>query len=311
MGKTRSWTAGSVALVLLAGVACQSEEAPPIETSAGSQVTAVVVDQRADVGTFDGVPFERLIGRPEGRVHRSEAVAGLAELLGAAPFHTYRSQFEVIQPVSASDRLARDPDPPRRTRRYELPAPKVPPAVFGDTFVFGMLGCNDRQAVPLNPLDLRPYLRALLVGLESELGRSDRRLPPSMLFDLGPEPAPSPYFNDLPGAEVAVPSLDGDGQPQGGVRFPELDLPLGRPEPPAIPPVATTTNVCGNWGGYRPFPATELQRRYGGVVEYERRVEPLIDRLVQRGLLLRADRQWVVEDLRSRFAAAPSDQPKN
>jgi hypothetical protein len=214
MGKTRSWTAGSVALVLLAGVACQSEEAPPIETSTGSQVTAVVVDQRADVGTFDGVPFERLIGHLEGRVHRSEAVAGLAELLGAAPFHTYRSQFEVIQPVSASDRLARDPDPPRRTRRYELPAPKVPPAVFGDTFVFGTLGCNDRQAVPLNPLDLRPYLRALLVGLESELGRSDRRLPPSMLFDLGPESAPSPYFNDLPGAEVAVPSLDGDGQPQ-------------------------------------------------------------------------------------------------
>jgi hypothetical protein len=508
MGKTRSWTAGSVALVLLAGAACQSEEAPPTETSAGSQVTAIVVDQRADVGTFDGVPFERLIGHVEGRVHRSEAVAGVAELLGAAPFHTYRSQFEVIQPVSASDRhlmvvevenrgspimlqlfnrfvigfsgspgksvyppglgdgflfagrrsyarvqwengvspdvpptaqgvgevivrdfgrvlrsgrvgasesplgryptmvltgnsatawfintflaegfnadpagrrvyegalvvtgagnwlainqlgddgeaqqpyvrlngrplpasriltrpdtdpfyvdvvsytefyrlraaLARDPDPPRRTRRYELPAPKVPPAVFGDTFVFETLGCNDRQAVPLNPLDHRPYLRALLVGLEGELGRSEQRLPPSMLFDLGPEPAPSPYFNDLPGAEVAVPALDGDGQPQGGVRFPEVDLPLGRPEPPAIPPVVTTANVCGNWGGYRPFPATELQRRYGGVVEYERRVEPLIDRLVQRGLLLRADRQWVVEDLRSRFAAAPSGQPKN
>jgi hypothetical protein len=95
------------------------------------------------------------------------------------------------------------------------------------------------------------------------------------------------------------------------VRFPEVDLPLGRPEPPAIPPVVTTANVCGNWGGYRPFAATELQRRYGGVVEYESRVEPLIDRLVQRGLLLRADRQWVIEALRSRFAAAPSDQPNN
>ena len=49
----------------------------------------------------------------------------------------------------------------------------------------------------------------------------------------------------------------------------------------------------------------ELQQRYGSVAEYERRADPLIDRLVQQGLLLRADRQWVVEELRGRFTASP------
>ncbi|MGH9040205.1 MAG: alpha/beta hydrolase domain-containing protein [Acidimicrobiia bacterium] len=502
MGKaSKAWAVGGILVAVVAASACRGRTTTPSDAGRGSQVTGVVVDSQADIGTFDGVRFERLVGHVEGQVHRTENVAGLAEILGEADHHTYRSAFEVIRPVEGSDRqlmvvevenrgspimlqlfnrftigfsgapdetrypagvgdgflfgggrsyarvqwetgvspgvpssaqgvgevivrdfgrllragrigaspsplgryrtlvftgtsvsawfintflaegfnagpggrrvydgalvlagsgnwlainqlgndggaqqpyvrpngrprraseiltrpasdpfvvdvvtytefyrmraaLSRDPDPPERTRQYEVPAPKAPVALFDEAFVFGRLGCNDQTVIPLNPLDYRPYLRALLIGLEGELGGTGRSLPPSTRFRLGPEPPPSRYFNDLPGGDVAVPELDGDGQPVGGVRFPEADLPLGRPEPPAVPPVITTTNVCGNFGGYQPFSAAELERRYGSSSAYEQRVQPLVDRLVGQGWLLPGDRQWVIDDLRRRFEAA-------
>jgi hypothetical protein len=497
------WGMAIVVLAAMAASACGAGTATSQDARGASQITAVVVDGRAEIGTFDGVRFERIVGHVEGRVHRTENVAGLAEVLGEADYHPYQGAFEVMRPVAASDRrlmvvevenrgspimlqlfnrfaigfsgppttsgypgglgdgflfsggrsyarvqwetgvspgvppsaqgvgevivrdfgrllrsgrmgaspsplgryptlvvtgtsvsawfintflaegfnagpggervydgalvlagsgnwvainqladdgeaqqpyvrpngrplpissiltgsksdpfmvdvvtytefyrmraaLARDPDPPKRSRQYELPAPKAPTALFDETFVFDRLGCNDKTVIPLNPLDYRPYLRALLAGLEGELGRGDHRLPPSTRFTLGAEPPPSSHFNDLPGADVAVPELDGEGQPVAGVRFPEVDLPLGRPEPPAIPPAITTTNVCGNFGGYQPFAAADVERRYGTASDYERRVQPLVDRLVRRGWLLSSDRQWVIDDLGRRFEAAPA-----
>jgi hypothetical protein len=203
--------------------------------------------------------------------------------------------------------LARDRDPPRQTRRYELPAAHLPTFFVDDAFVFETLACNDKHVVPLSPLDYRPYLRAVFVGLEGELGMSRRRLPASSMFALGREPASSPYFNDLPDAEVRVPETDGDGQPRAGVRFPDVDVPLGRLEPAAIPPVSTAgiTAVCGNFGGFQPFTAAELEQRYGTVDDYEARVRPRVDRLVRRGLLLPVDRSSIIEDLRRRFQTAP------
>jgi len=505
MGKaSTAWALAGVLLAMTAS-ACGTGTTSGAGRGA-SQVTGVDVDGRAEIGSFDGAPFERIVGHVVGRVHRSERVAGLAELLGEADYHPYRSAFEVIRPVAASDRrvmvvevenrgsplmlqlfnrfaigfsgtpstagypgglgdgflfaggrsyarvqwetgvspgvpataqgvgevivrdfgrllrsgrigappsplgryptlvvtgasvsawfidtflaegfnagpgglqvydgalivsgsgnwvainhlgddgdaqqpyvrpngrplplseiltrpksdpftvdvvtypefyrmraaLARDPDPPRRSRQYDLPAPKASTALFDETFVFDRLGCNDKTVIPLNPLDYRPYMRALLVGLEGELGQGDGSLPPSTRFTLGAEPPPSSHFNDLPGADVAVPDLDREAQPVGGVRFPDVDLPLGRPYPPAVPPVATTTNVCGNFGGYQPFSAAEVQRRYGTAADYAQRVQPLVDALVRKGWLRQADRQWVIDDLRHRFEAAPVREP--
>jgi hypothetical protein len=501
MAWTPRFLAG-VVLAVMAASACGTDTLTSQDASTTSHVTAVVVEGQTEIGTFGGVRFERVVGRVEGRVDRTERVAGLAELLGEADHHPYRSAFEVIRPMAASDRrmmvvevenrgspimlqlfnrfaigfsgapstagypgglgdgflfaggrsyarvqwetdvspsvpasaqgvgevivrdfgrllragrigaspsplgryptlvvtgtsvsawfintflaegfnagpggrrvydgalivagsgnwvainqlgddgaaqqpyvrpngrplplskvltrpksdpfavdvvtypefyrmraaLARDPDPPRRSRQYDLPAPKASPALFDEAFVFDRLGCNDKRVIPLNPLDHRPYLRALLVGLEGELGRGDGTLPPSTRFRLGAEPPPSSHFNDLPGADVAVPQLDSDGQPVAGVRFPEVDLPLGRPDPPAVPPVATTTNICGNFGGYQPFSAAEIQRRYGSAAYYAQRVQPLVDALVRKSWLRPADRQWVVDDLRHRFETAP------
>jgi hypothetical protein len=203
--------------------------------------------------------------------------------------------------------LARDPRPPRRYHRYEWPAPHVPGLYFDDAFVFGTLGCNDKQVVPLSPLDYAPYLRALLVGMTGELDRAGGRLPRPALFELGGEPPPSPHFNDLPESEVRVPRVDGEAQPRGGVRFPHVDLPLGRLEPPTIPPVTTSSisAICGNFGGYEPFSAAQLGARYGSAEQYEARVRALVRRLVQRRLLLAGDAEWVIGDLRRRYEAAP------
>lgn len=467
----------------------------------GSGISAVAVEEVEDVGRFGGMSFERIRGQVEGRVHRSEPVAGLAALLGDAEFHHYRSQFEIIRPVGAQRRrvvvvevenrgsplllqalnrfvigfsgppdrttypaglgdgflfvtgrsyarvqwqtgiapgvpetaqgvgevivrdfgamlrsgrtsdgrsalgryrtlilagwsqsgwfvntfvaegfnarpddrrrvfdgalvlasagnwlpinklgddgqpqqpyvrpdgrplpasriltrsrsdpylvdlvtytdfyrlraaLARDPDPPRRSRRYELPAPHLPAAHLNDGLVFDTLGCNDKQRVPISPLDFRPYLRAALVGLEAELGSNRRHLPPSITFRLGGQPESSRYFNDLPDSEVRVPRLDRDGQPIGGVRLPDVDQPLGRLEPAALPPVTTAeiTAICGNVGGYQPFRADELQRRYGTAQRYKQRVRPVVERLIRQRLLLPRDRDWVIAESRERF----------
>jgi hypothetical protein len=91
-----------------------------------------------------------------------------------------------------------------------------------------------------------------------------------------------------------------------GVRLPDAELPLGRLEPPAIPPVSTSgiTAICGNFGGYQPFTAGQLADRYGSVDRYEQDVRRLLDRLVRRGYPLAADRDTVVDDLRSRYRAA-------
>jgi hypothetical protein len=88
-----------------------------------------------------------------------------------------------------------------------------------------------------------------------------------------------------------VPRIDTDAQPVGGVRFPEVELPLGRLRPVSLPPVVTTSSgaVCGNSGGYAPFSPAEVRRRYSSgayLAGYRRR----LDGLERRHYVLAADR---------------------
>ena len=86
-------------------------------------------------------------------------------------------------------------------------------------------------------------------------------------------------------------------QPWGGVRFPELDLPLGRLAPVSIPLAVTTSSaaVCGNSGGFAPFPPAALAGRYSAAEyrhRYGRRLKPLI-----RGGYLRSPERGSMLDL--------------
>jgi hypothetical protein len=90
------------------------------------------------------------------------------------------------------------------------------------------------------------------------------------------------------------------------VRFPEVALPTGRPEPVALSPCGTASidDVCGNFGGWQPFPADELVARYGSADDYASRYGAAYDALVDQGFALAAERVPVVDGARAAYAAA-------
>ena len=197
--------------------------------------------------------------------------------------------------------------------RYDWPAPHAG-LNYSDALVFGVLGCNGGVAVPRNPLTYDPYQRSLVAGVVDAVhhpGRRDPdRLPGSALFDLVPAPVePAPGFNGLPGLDLRVPAVDADtAQPLGGVRFPDAVVPLGRPLPVALTPVGTSaiTDVCGNWGGWQPFTAAELQQRYGSVAGYLDRYAAALDEQSAAGYLRADERARMLTAARAAYLAAPS-----
>lgn len=183
-----------------------------------------------------------------------------------------------------------------RFRRYDWPAAHhavmaVPP----DPAIFGKEGCNDGKPVPLNPIDYPPYLRALLWEMERAAGVATAAiapdLPPSTVFTLGPAPAPNPHFNPLPGVALRVPEVDANAMPVGGVRFPDVDLPVGRPKPVSLPPVITTSidAVCGNIGMFQPFSHAEMVTRYHSEPHYLTLYDASLKRLMMQGFVLPED----------------------
>jgi hypothetical protein len=155
-----------------------------------------------------------------------------------------------------------------------------------------------------NPLRYAPYMRALVLGIEKMIGvkaaAGARPLPPSAVFKLGNAPEGVDWFNPLPGKAVMTPVLDASGWPLGGVRFPDADLPLGRPFPPAVPPVTTTSisSTCGNFGGFQPLTAEERAARGLAGPEYLQRYQASLASLVRRGFLLEEDVPAMVEAAR-------------
>ena len=172
--------------------------------------------------------------------------------------------------------------PPSNVRRYDWPSPHQS---FSPDQIFGGFRCNGGVRIPLSPLRNDPYLRALVDGM------ARGELPESARFLLGPSPSTSPGFNGLPGVKVPVPSIDRDGQPVGGVRFPEVDLPLGRLEPVSLSPSVTTSSgaVCGNSGGYEPFGRAAVAKRYSRS-GYLQRYGAALSRLRDDGFVLAAER---------------------
>ena len=196
---------------------------------------------------------------------------------------------------------------------FILPSPEFP---------FVAKGCNAGNILPLNPVDMRPYLRKIVSGVAMELGKGRRRhdfdegLPESTLFDLGPAP-PSPpavcsestasenpcTFNPLPGKILATPKVDADGQPVGGVRFPDVVLPLGRPDPTPLSHVGTLdiADLCGNFWAWQPFDREELLARYGSIKEYTEAYEEVVEDLVDDNYILEDEADAMIEKAAAHF----------
>jgi hypothetical protein len=180
-------------------------------------------------------------------------------------------------------------------RRYDIPGPhgSQPPPARKEAFD----NCNNGQQVPLNPISMSPYIRANIIGIEKAIGvkgaQSGPTLPPSIVFKLGPPPKSTANFNPLAGADVKVPLMDANGMPLGGVRFPDADHPLGKPQPVSLAPVITDSinDTCGNRGVFQPFTTAELNAKYGSKEKYLELYEQGIEKLVAQGFLLAEDKQ--------------------
>lgn len=206
---------------------------------------------------------------------------------------------------------------------YDWPYPHASLFILpGPAFPFVVKGCNAGQIRPLNPVDMRPYLRKVVSGLAMELneGRrkrdSDEGLPGSAFFELGPPPPIPPavcsesiasdnpcFFNPLPGEVLAAPRVDGDRQPLGGVRFPDVVLPLGRPDPAPLSHVGTLNiaDLFGNFWAWQPFDREGLVARYGSIEEYTEAYEEVIEDLVEDNYLLEEEVDAMVEKAAGHF----------
>ena len=176
--------------------------------------------------------------------------------------------------------------------RYAVAAAHAPAAGASNSLVFGTLHCNGGQEMPLSTIDDTAQDRAILTALLKRVGTAglgSGNLPPERMFTLvAPGAAP---LNGLPGYAIRVPKTDTAGMPVGGVPMLEQTLPLGRPVPPAVPPVSTRsiTDVCGNFGGWQRYTRKELIQRYGSLQNYLVMAIAQQARQQSEGFLLPAD----------------------
>jgi hypothetical protein len=190
-----------------------------------------------------------------------------------------------------------------RMRRYDWPSAHAPAPIDQSGGSARANRCNGGVAIDLNPIPHSAYLRAVTLELEHELkvpsAKQAPPLPPSALFVLDPDPVLSKLanFNHLPGVRLYVPLVDEDAQPMGGVRFPDVQHPVGRPVPPSLPPVTTASieATCGNLGGWKQFSSEELTKRYGSEANYIKLYMQSVDRQIASGYLLASDREEMLK----------------
>jgi hypothetical protein len=161
--------------------------------------------------------------------------------------------------------------------------------------------------VALNPIGYRPYFRAIVLGMERQLGVAAAAaflpLPPSAIFsDVAPADGLTD-FNPLPGATVLVPAVDQNAMPVGGVRFPDAVIPLGQPLPAAVSPVSTASAsaTCGNYGGFAPFTTAQLAQLYGSDTAYAARYDAALKPLIASGYIVPDDETTMVSRAQSLY----------
>ncbi|HKV16965.1 MAG TPA: alpha/beta hydrolase domain-containing protein, partial [Reyranella sp.] len=180
---------------------------------------------------------------------------------------------------------------------------------------------------PRNPHSPMPALRALLVALD-EWVVSGKPPPPSAVPTLQDGTLVEPDktgFPAIPGAavvrvanEVALPGdwvdpkpaerayrtlvcrVDDDGNEVGGVRLPDIAVPLaaytGWNE---YKPPYPRGELADRDGSYLAFPAEKIAARYKNRADYVAKVKAAVDRLVKDRLLLREDADRYLEKARA------------
>ena len=199
-----------------------------------------------------------------------------------------------------------------RIRRYDWPSAHAPQAIDQSGDSARASRCNGGTVIDMNPVQHNAYLRAVTLELEHELdvpaARQIPRLPPTTLFVLDPASSRTPNFNSLPGVRLSIPLIDENAQPLGGVRFPDVEVPVGRAVPPSVPPVVTTSiaATCGNIGGWQQFSEDELTKRYGSEANYLKQYAQALDRVIAKGFVLPEDREELLKTASALYNRRPA-----
>jgi hypothetical protein len=156
---------------------------------------------------------------------------------------------------------------------------------------------------PPGRLDWTPVSRALLLRLNAWVS-ADTPPPASRLMPLEPAPEVAmPTPGHLPQAVTLVPKRDADGNDLGGVRLPDLEVPLGTHVALNRP----LKRACMLIGAWSPFAATVAQReqakdarpslaeRYGSRDAYVNRVRASARAAIADGFLLPEDAALIIE----------------
>ena len=120
-----------------------------------------------------------------------------------------------------------------------------------------------------------------------------------MPLEARPDPTALPAPSYLPQATIMLPKLDADGNALGGLRLPDIEVPIATYGNLNAP---LTHVECRLVGTYRPFAKTlverqavgdtrpSLQERYpGGINEYTSKMRMAVKKLVAERLLLEED----------------------
>jgi hypothetical protein len=197
-----------------------------------------------------------------------------------------------------------------------------------------------------NPTDQRPFQRALLRSLESWV-RDNVQPPPSVIprlikgeltplselhfptipgvtpprhprlarrLDFGPEFNAKGYSSQEPptvrGAfPLLIPQVDRDGNDLGGIKLPEVAVPLGTFTGWNLraPGTGAPDQMASFVGSFFPFPRTKAERlrthdsrlsieeRYADRADYMQRVASVVDALVAQRFILDRDRTYALE----------------
>jgi hypothetical protein len=177
--------------------------------------------------------------------------------------------------------------------------------------------------LPPARLDWAPVSRALLLRLDGWVSRNVEP-PASELMPLEPaggEPLALRAPSKFSAAVIQVPQRDSDGNALGGVRVPDVAVPLGTNGGQNAP----QTFSCSLVGTFSPFAATKAERervgdarlsieeRYHGRDDYVNRIRIAAQDLVSRGVMLSEDAAVIIQQAASSslFAPAPSnDAPR-
>ncbi len=186
----------------------------------------------------------------------------------------------------------------------------------------------------MNPVDHRPVQRALLADLQAWI--KDGTAPPDSVYpriakgeltsleglrfpkiegvelpkhprlarklDFGPEFAAQGTITKEPPQvsdawPLLVPQVDGDGIDRGGIRLPEVAVPLATITGWNLraPGIGAPDEMVAFYGSIFPFPKEKIVARYGTREAYLKQASGAADRLVSGRFVLPQDREYVIE----------------